>query len=246
MRSLLTVALSFISLASIALAEDRPVGVPESYRLLYSQDFSKPDALTDFVMSDASAWRLAPATDKDPPALELHKQSKYKPAVRSPFNIALIGDQAFGDCIIEAECLQTGKEYGHRDMVIFFGFEKPDQFYYTHIATKGDDHANQIFIVNKEPRLKISTKTNVGNNWGLDVWHKVRVERRVSDGTIKVYFDDLETPIMEANDKNFGKGWVGFGSFDDTGKVTRVRVWGTEAEKKTAPPFVSAAETRNK
>jgi len=238
-RSLLAAALICFAWTSAGSADEPPAGIPSNYKLLYSQDFSKPDALSDFVMTDAGAWKLATATDKDPAALELHRQSKYQPAVRSPLNIALVGGKVFGDCVIEAECLQTGKEYGHRDMVFVFGFEKPDQYYYTHIATKGDDHANQIFIVNKTPRLKISTKTNTGNNWGLGVWHKVRLDRRISTGSIKVYFDDLETPIMEATDTTFGKGWIGFGSFDDTGKVTRIRVWGTEAETKQAAPFVS-------
>lgn len=242
-RLLLALLIGFVLLSS-ARADELPDGIPTNYKLLYSQDFSKPDALADFVMTDSGAWRLAPAADKDPAALELHRQSKYEPAVRSPLNIALVGGQTFGDCVIEAECLQTGKEYGHRDMIFVFGFEKPDQFYYTHIATKGDDHANNIFIVNKAPRLKISTKTNTGNNWGLGAWHKVRIDRRASTGAIKVYFDDLKTPIMEATDKTFGQGWIGFGSFDDTGKVTRIRVWGDESEKKTAAPFVSAAKDK--
>lgn len=236
-RSLLT--FSLLLLAAAARAEDKPAGIPEGYKLQYSQDFAEPAALKDFVFSDDTAWRHAEAKDDSPGALELHKQSRYTPQFRSPFNIALVGGQTFGDCIIEADCLQTGKEYGHRDMVFVFGFEGPDRYYYTHIATKGDDHANNIFIVDKAPRLKISTKTNTGNNWGLNVWHKVRIDRRVSDGSVKVYFDDLTTPIMEANDKTFGKGWVGFGSFDDTGKVSRIRIWSPEAEKAQAPKFVS-------
>lgn len=236
-RSLLTLSLVF--LAAVVQAEDKPADIPESYKLQYSQDFAEPAALKDFVFSDDTAWRQAGAKDDSPGALELHMQSRYTPEFRSPLNIALVGGQTFGDCIVEADCLQTGKEYGHRDMVFVFGFEGPDRYYYTHIATKGDDHANNIFVVNKAPRLKISTKTNTGNNWGLDVWHKVRIDRRVSDGSVKVYFDDLTTPIMEANDKTFGKGWVGFGSFDDTGKVSRIRIWSPEAEKSQAPKFVS-------
>jgi hypothetical protein len=230
----LALVLSLVACA-ISSAEEKIPGIPEGYKMLYSQDFADESALKDFVFSDASAWKVVEADGKR--TLELHKQSTYKPVHRSPFNIALVAGQKFGDCIIEANCLQTGKEYGHRDMIVVFGFQGPSQFYYTHIATKADDHANNIFIVKDAPRTKISTETNAGNNWGLNVWHKVRVERKASDGTIKVYFDDMAKPIMTATDKNFGAGWVGFGSFDDTGRIANIRVWGKEAVAEKAPAF---------
>jgi hypothetical protein len=240
MRPLTLCTLLLIATAGLCRGDDLPVGVPSNYRLLYSQDFIKPESLSDFSMTDPSAWAIAPAQGEDPAALELKKQSQYAPPHRSPLNIALIRDLKVGDCIIDADCLQTGKEYGHRDMVFFFGYQDPAHYYYAHIATKGDDHANNIFIVDGAPRLKISTKTNAGNNWGLGVWHKVRVVRRVSDGVVQVYFDDLEHPIMEAKNEKFGAGWVGFGSFDDTGKVARIRVYGRESEAKAVQAFPTA------
>jgi len=214
-------------------AADKPAGAPGDYKLLYRQTFDDDAALKDFVMTDTGAWKRA-KNDKTS-ALELVQQSKYTPAVRSPFNIALIADRVFGDFILEADLIQTGKEYGHRDMCLFFGFQNPTNFYYAHIATAADEHAHNVFIVKNEPRTKIAKETTKGVNWGLNVWHKVRLERKLSDGTIKVYFDDMTKPIMVAEDKNFGAGYVGFGSFDDTGMVDNIRVWGPSAEtRKTA------------
>lgn len=234
----LCIALTLVLVvASFAGAEERSPGIPDHYKLVYSQDFTSPSAADDFQMTDAAAWKVT--TEEGRGALELFKQSKYKPPYRSPVNIALVKNLAVGDVIVEAECLQTGKEYGHRDMVVFFGFQSPSQYYYTHIATKADDHANNIFIVNDAARLKISKVSNDGNNWGLNVWHKVRVQRTVSDGAIKVYFDDLTKPIMVAEDKTFGAGWLGFGSFDDTGKVAKIRVWAPSSESKPAPAFAN-------
>jgi len=234
--------LPFLVLGGLALcawAEDKPAatdaGLPADYQLLYQQDFAKADALKDFVFTDASAWKWSEGDGKQ--AMELEKQSDYKPAVRSPFNIALLSGKQFGDFIMEAQCLQTGKEYGHRDMVFVFGFQESAKFYYVHISTAQDDHANQVFIVNEEPRVKISKTANTGNNWGLGVWHKVRIERKASDGTVKVFFDDMSAPIMTAEDKTFGAGWIGFGSFDDTGKVANIRVWGKEATEKQVGAF---------
>ena len=47
---------------------------------------------------------------------------------------------------------------------------------------------------------------------------------------IKVYFDDMSAPIMEAEDRHFDFGKIGFGSFDDTGRVDNIKVWGKETK----------------
>lgn len=213
-----------------------PAGpVPAGYSLVYEQHFDAPASLSGFVVSDPKAWQFA--ADGSSFALELARQSQYTPSVRSPFNIALIGDRIFGDFVLEADLIQTGKEYGHRDMCLFFGVQDPSHFYYAHIATQTDDHAHNIFIVREAPRTKISKTTTAGVNWGLGIWHRVRLERQA--GTIRVYFDDLKQPIMTAEDATFGPGWVGFGSFDDTGKVDNVRIWAPTPPQPKTPAFFS-------
>ena len=224
-------------LCGCATSAIKPAGaaLPKGYRLLYAQDFQSPTALNDFVATDAAAWKLVEENGNT--AMELTQQSKYAPAVRSPVNIALIGDLKVGDFILEADLIQTGREYGHRDMCLFFGFQNPSKFYYTHIATAADPKAHNVFLVKDAPRTNIAKKTTKGVNWGLNVWHKVRLERSVAAGTIKVYFDDMAEPLMIAEDKNFGEGHLGFGSFDDTGRVDNIRVWGPSSKSEKVPPF---------
>lgn len=211
-------------------AGDKAPSIPAGYKLLYEQKFTGPENLREFAMTDAKAWAITRTNDVT--GLDLVTQSKYNPAYRSPFNIALIADKVFTDFVLEAKLMQTGKEYGHRDMCLFFGVEGPSHFYYSHIATAADDHAHNIFIVKDAPRIKIAKQTTKGVNWGLGVWHKVRLERKSSDGTIKVYFDDMNKPIMTAEDSNFKSGYVGFGSFDDTGMVDDIKIWGPSVETK--------------
>lgn len=214
-------------------AAEAIAGLPAGYKLHYQQDFKANEALDDFTFSDAGAWRLSDGDGRR--ALELVKQSVYKPPFPSPRNIALIAHQQFEDFVLEAECLQTGKEYGHRDMIFVFGYQNPSQFYYAHVATKTDHVANQIHIVNNMARTKITAETNPGNQWGLGVWRKIRIER--TGPRVKVYFDDMSKPVMTADDATFGAGWLGFGSFDDTGKVANVRIWSTGAVSKRVAPF---------
>jgi hypothetical protein len=234
----LIIPLLLLAGSSVTAAEV-PVGVPVGYKLVYEQTFDGKSALQDFIMTDPAAWRQTRTNGIS--ALELIQQSKYEPAVRSPFNIALLADKLLTDFVLEADLMQTGKEYGHRDMCLFFGFQSPTKFYYAHIATAADDHAHNVFIVNGAPRTKIAKETTKGVNWGLGTWHHVRLVRQGSTGLIRVYFDDLTRPIMVAEDKTFPSGYVGFGSFDDTGMVDNVRVWAPSVVGKPAAFFKRAS-----
>ncbi len=226
-----------VALPALAQSVNQPPGaaIPTGYQLVYEQHFDSADALKGFAMTDPAAWKFA--TDGGTFALELFGESKYVPAFRSPFNIALIADRVFGDFVLEADLLQTGKEYGHRDMCLFFGVQDPSHFYYTHLATQGDDHAHNVFLVNGAPRVKFAKQTTSGVNWGSEAWHHIRLERKVGDGSVRVFFDDMKTPIMLAEDKTFGAGYVGFGSFDDTGKVDNIRIWSPTAPETKPTTF---------
>jgi hypothetical protein len=231
MKTFLFALLSLI--APVAAAADLPAG----YKLLYEQKFDDDSSLKQFQMTDANAWKWVKTDDGHGGSMELVQQSKYKPIVRSPVNIALIADKIFTDFIVEVEMIQTGKEYGHRDMCLFYGFQSPTNFYYTHIATAADPHAHNCFIVDGAPRENFAKEITKGVNWGLNIWHKVRIERTVKDGAIKVYFDEMSKPIMRAQNDKFKWGAIGFGSFDDTGRIDNIKIWGPSAETKKLPPF---------
>ncbi len=139
--------------------------------------------------------------------------------------------------MLEVELLSTKKPYGHQDMCLFFGFAEPQKYYYNHIAVAADPNAHNIFIVNEAPRKNFAKETTKGVTWGENEWHKVRIERDTKAGTIKSYFNDMTRPIMLAEDKTFTKGHIGFGSFDDVGKVGRIRIWGPSVETKKTECF---------
>ena len=231
----LTVTGLALQFAPLVCAPAMAADIPANYKLFYEQKFDSGTALKDFLMTDPGAWKRTATNDVT--ALELIRQSKYAPAVRSPVNIALLRDKLLTDFVLEADLMQTGREYGHRDMCLFFGFQSPTNFYYAHIATAADEHAHNIFIVNGAPRTKIAKETTKGVNWGLGVWHHVRLERRSADGAILVYFDDMTKPIMMAEDKTFSSGYVGFGSFDDTGMVDNIRIWAPAVPAKLEKVF---------
>jgi hypothetical protein len=203
--------------------------IPFQKALVYEQDF-KQGTHTDFAFTDESAWRVHDGS------LELFAQSAYTPPYRSPFNIALLRTKKVGSFTLEADVMQTGREYGHRDMCIFFGFQNTSQFYYIHIASIPDEAAHNVFIVNNAPRTNFAHEVSDGIDWEGG-WHKIRLERNIDTGLIRLYFDDMTVPIMEARNTRFREGYIGFGSFDDTGKVDNIKLWANTSTDESILPF---------
>lgn len=193
--------------------------------LVHREDFEK--GAEAWIPTDSDAWRTMDADGSK--VYSLHRQSVYRPRHRSPVNISRLKDVVVGDFDLMARVLTTQRDYGHRDMCLFFGWQDPEHFYYVHLGQEMDDHANQIFIVKEAPRSKISEHTTEGTPWDAQ-WHTVKISRRVASGSIRVFWDDMETPVMTATDRTFGWGQIGLGSFDDTGFWDDVRLYGEVME----------------
>jgi len=197
-------------------------GLSGKMPVVFTADF-EDGAFDAWQATDPAAWRLEDA--RGGKVMALHKQSDYKPDVRSPVNINLIKDVVVGSFELELQMHSTTRDYGHRDMCLFFGHQDPTHFYYVHIANKSDAHANSIFIVNGEPRVSIAETRTEGTKWDEN-WHTVRLVRDAEQGTIEVFFDDGDEPIMTAVDHNFKWGKIGVGSFDDTGQFDEIHLRG--------------------
>lgn len=207
-------ALAVWSVGRVAAEEGR--GLP----LVFEDDFER--GADHWKPTDEAAWKIAEGHGGH--VYSLFQQSKYQPPHRSPLNFSLIRDLSVAKFVLTAKARSTGRDYGHRDLCLFFGYQDPAHFYYVHLGKQTDDHANQIFIVNDAPRTKISTKTTSGTPWD-DEWHEVKLVRDPASGDIQVFFDDFKEPAMTARDKTFRTGLVGLGSFDDTGDWDDVKLW---------------------
>jgi hypothetical protein len=223
------VAVCAIPLTASSQEKKGAVVAAQVLPVVYQDDFEKGAA--NWKPFDAKQWKVAEVGGKHVFS-QFEKKSTYSPPHRSPLNVALLKDVTVGDLVLTLKVKSTHADYGHRDACIVFGYQDPAHFYYVHLGAKTDDHANQIFIVNNAPRIKISTKTTEGTKW-TDDWHTVKVVRRVADGAIEVYYDDMKTPCMTAADKNFAWGQIGMGTFDDTADFDDVELRGVKVEKKT-------------
>ncbi|MCS6858867.1 MAG: hypothetical protein NZT92_00945 [Abditibacteriales bacterium] len=205
--------------------------VPQTFMslpLLFSEDFESGKA-EQWETTDPQAWQVIKQGENH--VFNLFKQSNYKTPVRSPFNRAMRKGVVVSDFVLEARVQSTARDYGHRDLCVFFGYQDPSHFYYVHLGKQADPRAHSIFLVNNADRVSIAKTRTSGTPWD-DRWHTIRVVRKVSTGAVEVYFDDMTKPIMTAEDQTFSWGQVGIGSFDDTGNFDDVRLWGVKVEPK--------------
>lgn len=189
--------------------------------LLAAEDFA--EGAGRWAPTDAAAWRVA--TVGELPVYSLLEKSGYRPPVRSPESFALLADIEVTDFVLDVRVRSTTRDYGHRDVCFIFGHRDPSHFYYAHIAKAADPNAHSIFLVNGEPRVGIARERTEGIDWD-DAWHRVRIRRDTSSGSIEVFFDDMARPIMRTIDSTFLRGRVGIGSFDDTADFTEIRLRG--------------------
>lgn len=206
----------------------------KDYPLLVEEDFEQ--GADRWITSDpagaAPVWSVvADPSNGANRILRVAGPGAYKPPHRSPFAKALLKDVVVADFELTCRLQNTNAKAGaHRDLCLFWGYQGPGHFYYVHLGAKPDPHSCQIFIVNGSDRTKITVDGSSGTPW-TDDWHTARVVRRVADGTMEVYFDDMDTPALTAKDTTFTWGQVGIGTFDDHGNFDDITLRGIEVEK---------------
>ncbi len=200
-----------------------------SLPLVFSENFETGN-YDRWEPSDPTAWQVIKQGENQVVNLN-KKRSNFEPPVRSPYNRLLAKNVVVTDFVLDVHLQSTHPDYNHRDLCLFFGYQDDAHLYYLHLGQRMDPHANNIFVVNGEPRKSISLKTTEGTPWDHN-WHHARIERDVESGTIKVYFDDMTKPAMQAIDKNFTWGRIGVGSFDDTGNFDNILLYGNQPAKK--------------
>jgi hypothetical protein len=177
---------------------------------LFREDFEQGHQRWEIL--DPDTWKHSESEGNH--SLEItERDSKYAPPHRSPLHIALIKDLEASDFEIRFRVRSTKDTGNHRDCCVFFNYRDDRHFYYVHLGALPDPHSGQIMIVNDAPRLALTENKNPVA-WD-DAWHQVRLVRKSSDGLIAIYFDDMDKPLMEVNDKTFSGGRIGIGSFDD-------------------------------
>lgn len=185
----------------------------------------------DWTPITPSKWRF------DSGEVILAEPGVARPGPRRPYEYAVLNrGPEWSGVDIEAQVkIDTPVDIDNRDVIIVFGWQSDTNFYYAHLSQDNTIYPhNGIFKVNGADRERIDDQWN-GRSRGANPsitdsdWHKVRVVHLPDTGEIAAYLDGSKDPVMTASDTTFTSGRVGFGSFDNQGRLRRMTVTGTPA-----------------
>ncbi|HVJ15507.1 MAG TPA: hypothetical protein VM686_08700 [Polyangiaceae bacterium] len=216
-----------------------PEGVPANYTLLLDEPFTTEAAVASLLQGNAGGWTFDAA---DGGALHFNGTGYAAPSdvQESLSSFAIISATKFSSFVLEVEFMQLNPDtqQPHRDICIVFNAVDEAQFLYAHIAQTHDDRSHNIHLIDHAPRVPITVTNNGGIMWGTEEWHKVRLTRDAVSGDIAVYWDDnLAAPILTANSTAFTEGYIGFGTFMDSGKIRNLKIWAETSANVPAENF---------
>lgn len=177
-----------------------------------------------WTFGDATAWTWS--KEGGTSVLTLHRQQEFKPKVRSPFNLAWLTTKEWKTFTLTVEARLTKFDAGNNDLCIAFGRQDEVRFYYAHLGEKADGVHHQLHLVDRADRRAITATRTAGTPWQPGTWHRLKVVHDVRTGKLAVYFDDMNQPVLTADDKTLAHGWIGLGSFDDLGQFRNLEIRG--------------------
>jgi hypothetical protein len=205
------------------------VGCPLSFATEFRSDFS--DGFGLWQKSPSGMWEILNENGNSIAALT---QAGEQPGgVRRPTGFLLLPQFAWSDYTfsLRAKTLEPATIV-HRDVVLIFGYVDATHFYYVHVSSDSDDkYHNIIMKVDGENRSTIDQQVKPFAPL-TDNWHQIKVTHE-SSGSIRVFVDDLSTPLMTAEDSTYPAGAIGFGAFDDRALFDDIVVTGSAST--TAP-----------
>lgn len=215
---------------------------------IYHQDFDSEKSLNGFRFASADQWQWGEDEDGNG-YLHLTGPNDYTPPVRSPHSIAVLDTYLLEDFILEVDLLQIPVQHEckgddciicqHRDLCIFWNIQDSTHFNYAHIAAHTDNVSHQVHVVNDAPRTAITSNRSYGVQWGDNKWNRVKLTHQ--NGRTSIYFNDMKTPVLQAEGETFKEGYIGFGSFDEMGKIDNIRLYAKDYKQIPVPIF----ETKN-
>lgn len=202
----------------------RPLFVIAALPLLAAEPVRPLDTPAAWTFADPAAWVWSQEDGQS--ILTLHQQQKYKPTVRSPFNLAWLKTTEWKSFTLIVEGQLTKFDAGNNDLCIAFARQDDARFYYAHLGEKADGNHHQIHLVDHADRRPITAARTEGSPWQPGRWHRLKLVHDTATGKIAVFFDDMEKPVLTAQDKTLDHGWIGLGSFDDLGKFRNLQIQG--------------------
>jgi hypothetical protein len=172
------------------------------------------EARDQFKLLHPENWKTGVVEGKE--SLILNVPGKQRPPVRRPGEFALwTAREGLRNPVISVTaCSLEPASKINRDVCIIFGYQDDTHFYYAHISSNSDGrYHTAIMRVDGDSRMRINLEEQPKAPL-KDGWNTIKLQH-LETGAIQVWVNDLETPVMTADDTTYPSGSVGFGAFDD-------------------------------
>jgi hypothetical protein len=207
--------LLFAAVLTVAVAK------AEEFESLADLSFTRPSDVDDWQTREGSQWKLTP----DKGLYQLIKPGEQG-EFRRPLSWSVWRGRKVGACevSVRARCLTPTNVKG-RDVLIIFGFQDPDHFYYVHFSAENAKVHNILAKVDGGERTPLPLKGERTPRLLEEGFQSLKLRHDPETGEIAAWVD--EKPVLQAVDKTFRGGFVGVGSFDDTVDFDRFSLRGT-------------------
>lgn len=195
-----------------------------------TDDFSLGMGLWEPLL--ANHWQIR--SEADNPRLVLVKPGVQRPPLRRPTQFVLLKGEPWWDVTVDAsiKTLRPDSVTG-RDVCVLFGYRDDTHFYYAHLCSDSNGGTHNVIVKVDGNKRKAILREKKPAPRLTSAWHHARVTH-TTDGEIKVYLDDMETPMMTAHDEDYPVGRVGLGAFDDPAMFDDVCVSGQRLDEPVA------------
>jgi len=204
MKHLPSLILLTVGLMGTSCAESNPM------KPIAKFSFEDAADVTDWQVREGSEWKISPEKG----LYQLTEPGKPG-KVRRPFSWSVWKGQQVERCEIQvrARCLTPTKVKG-RDVLIIFGFQDPDHYYYVHFSAENAKVHNIFAKVDGGERTPLPLKGERVPRLLEDGFQTLKLTHDPASGEIAAWVDGKS--VLQAVDKTFRGGYVGVGSFDDT------------------------------
>jgi hypothetical protein len=166
--------------------------------------------VADWEFDGSGVWKM------EGDVLVLEKAGVPAGPIRRPAALAILRGRSFEDVKFTVDIRSTAPaDLAVRDVLLILGYQSPSRFYYVHLSAKTDNVHNGIFLVDNADRRRIDDGKARARLTDQE-WHRVRLVRRATTGSIQVFFGNETEPTLSATDRTLVSGRVGVGSFDET------------------------------
>lgn len=179
----------------------------------------------------ANHWQVRP--EEGNPRLVLAKPGAQRPPLRRPTQFVLLKGEPWWNVTIDASIrtLRPDSVTG-RDVCMLFGYRDDTHFYYAHVCSDSNGQTHNVIVKVAGNQRKAIQREKKPAPRLTSAWQHMRVTH-TTDGEIKVYLDDLETPLLTAHDEDYPVGRVGLGAFDDPAMFDDVQITGQRLDDAT-------------